>query len=94
MTTPLETFRALVHRGIEQALQLDGVHKHYEGHITLQVDVPGYFAEHRTALWTLQLDCYVLGPGRHYYWHGTSEAEVLRVATRDVQGWIEELHDD
>lgn len=90
----LGRFRDLVHRGVREALALDGHCKHYEGHITLRVDVPNVFATDQSMLYTLQLDCYVLGPGRHYFWHATSEEDVLRVATRDVEGWIAQMRDD
>lgn len=90
----LERFHSLVHRGVEAALRVDGHCKSYEGRIELLVEVPSYHEREALTHWTLTLHCYVLGPGRHYTWHATSEDDLFRVATRDVQGWIEELRDD
>ncbi len=89
-------FQKLVRRGVEEALAQDGHCKHYEGRITLTVEVPPYAEAYTGAHthWTMRLDCYVLGPARHYTWHAVNEDDLFRIATRDVEGWIAELHDD
>lgn len=94
MSEALMQFRKLVHDGIRRALELDGVHKGYEGHIALRVDLPSFFDDKAHTLYSLTLDCYVLGPGRHYVWHAVNERELFEVATRDVTSWIARLSDD
>jgi hypothetical protein len=89
----LGDFYKLVHGGIDRALEMDSYCKGYEGAIRLRIDLPGYFGS-GDPLYTLELDCYVLGPGRHYEWHGVDAALVFRCATADVRKWIAMLEED
>ena len=86
-------FRNLVYTGIATALLLDAHAKGYEGDVRLVVTMPGYFQRLTPVLYTLQLDCYVLGPARHYKWSGTDPEEVFARATADVEGWVTEAAD-
>lgn len=40
--------------------------------------------------WGVKLDCYAIGPSRHYDWWGATLLEAVTRAERDVQGWIAE----
>jgi hypothetical protein len=91
----LDAFRALVHRGVKRALELDGHCKRYEGELFYSIEVPSYFdfaaAPCTHKLW---LHCYVLGPARQYQWSGTTADELFDLATADVERWIAELEEE
>ena len=45
--------------------------------------------------WNIYLYCYLIGPGRHYEWHGATFLEALRKAEKQINEWIrEELERD
>ena len=95
----IEAFRALVFRGVKEALEFDGHHKSYEGRVGIVY--PSYFdatePETEDKPFVVVLDCYVLGPHRHYEWRGATLDWALRLATADVEEWIAEnvaAHDE
>jgi hypothetical protein len=84
----LKEFQQTVFKGIEEALYLDGAHKHYEG--AIRVCLPSYFGGD----YFIELDCYVLGPGRHYEWAGETLSIAIDQALADVKRWIKELDNE
>ena len=38
---------------------------------------------------TIHLDCYLVGPNRHYDWHGKTFEEALDKCEKDITEWIE-----
>lgn len=42
----------------------------------------------------IKLHCYLLGPYRHYSWHGKTFAEALDHAEAQIDVWIREIADD
>lgn len=96
----LERFHALrarVFKEIKKALEEDGHCKHYEG--AFQIHFPNYF-EDRDYLdpqhyvtqedgeWGISLDCYILGPRRHYLWRDKRFAGALEKAEADILSWF------
>lgn len=81
----LDEFQDVVFYGIEKALQLEGSHKSYEG--AIRVCLPSYFGGD----YFVELDCYVLGPSRHYEWAGETLLEAIDKAMSDVKKWVKEL---
>ncbi len=79
--------------GIKLALEVDGYCKSYEG--TFSIIFPNYFQERLESQWIddswcIGLDCYVLGPGRHYTWCGETFEEALEKAEKDILEWVKE----
>lgn len=87
----LLSYRKELFAAIAEALELDGHHKHYEGQIKLSYLIPGYFNDNEPGRFQLEVDCYVLGPERHYRYHGSSPSECVSKAKRDLTEWVEEL---
>lgn len=77
--------RARLFQAIKEALAEDGHCKSYEG--ALWIKFPCYF---EGDLWRIKLDCYVIGPSRHYEWEGQSFEESLTKAETDILWWIKE----
>ena len=86
----LESFIAFVHDGVNRVMALDGGGgKSYEG--TVSISFPSVFEmQNATRQITLNLDCYVLGPARHYSWQASSLQECIDQATSDVDMWVRE----
>jgi hypothetical protein len=80
----LATFAA-----IKRSLATDGHCKSYEG--AFAIALPGYFDEADGSWVELQLNCYVLGPTRHYRWRGGTLGEAVSMAAADLATWISEL---
>lgn len=75
-------------------LALDDHGKSYEG--TFHVVFPHFFhtrAGERGESWLIKLDCYVVGPSRHYKWGGETFAQALDRCEADVRAWIAESAD-
>lgn len=81
----LEKLRAELFEAIAEAIAEDGYCKPYEG--TFGIILPNYH-EQRDPRWTIQLNCYVIGPNRHSYWSGATLAEALSKAEKDIRAWI------
>jgi hypothetical protein len=81
---------------IRQLLARDGHCKHYEG--TFRIQFPSYFATRPDVddpqPWAVFLDCYVIGPHRHYEWWGETFAEALNAAEADIRAWMHEALED
>lgn len=84
----LKEFQEIVFDGVEKSLRIEGGHKSYEGAIA--VHLPPYFGGYHF----IELDCYVLGPRRHYEWTGKNLSEAIDKAMIDVKKWIKELEDE
>jgi len=87
-------FRALreyVFEAIAEELEIDAGCKSYEGRMAIWF--PHYFMENTFAPeqksdnWCVQLNCYVLGPTRHYDWCGATLGEAVDKAEREIRTW-------
>lgn len=85
-----QSLRSELFAAIEHALEQDGHCKSYEGHFRVEASLPNYFEEKdgTPGLWSLILNCYLIGPHRHYEWVGNSFEECLRKAEIDIRAWI------
>lgn len=83
--------RAELFAAIEKALAKDGHCKSYEG--AFSIAWPNYFDDHSTDpydRWAIRLNCYVVGPSRHYEWRGMTFENALEKCESDVRAWIAE----
>lgn len=81
---------------VERELAEDGHCKHYEGTFEVGYSFPNYFErEDATAgSWTIRLDCYVIGPNRHYEWAADTAEGVMDECEADVRDWLRGEHGD
>lgn len=88
----LMTLRAELFAALTLALEEDPHSKSYEGHFRVLHSLPNYYedrrGDHGDWPWRIYLDCYVIGPNRHYIWAGQTFAEALTHAEIDVRAWI------
>lgn len=83
--TRLMALRADLLAAIPAAIEEAGGHcKSYEG--TFTVVMPNAFEHERR--WVVALDCYIIGPSRHYDWHGETLADAVTQAETAVRGWL------
>ena len=87
----LMTLRAELFAAIKKQLARDGHCKSYEGAFAIRL--PNYF-EQDEAAWQITLDCYVIGPSRHYEWNGQTLAEAITRAEAGVRSWIAQEADE
>lgn len=83
--------RQIVMMKIRRALEEDSYCKSYEGSFDIVLSHPTYF-EDKTGtrgvdVYGILLDCYVLGPSRHYEWWGETFEEALSKAEVDIYSW-------
>ena len=95
MANANERFRLVrkkVMKAIEEQLADDPHCKSYEGSFEWAVCYPNYFEDETGDMgathFVLTLHCYVLGPARHYDWHGKTMNEALDKAEKDIHNWI------
>ena len=78
---------------IDEALKED-CGKSYEGSFTINIKYPNYYedenAEKPPAYFYILLDCYIIGPHRHYSWGGKTFDEALDKCEKDINEWLEE----
>jgi hypothetical protein len=79
-----EKLRQDLFDAIDYNISQDGHHKSYEGRLSLVW--PHRFNNE----YCIELDCYVLGSGRHNYWVGDSFDICLDEAEKDIRRWIKE----
>lgn len=93
-----KSLRQQVASYICEYLKDDCGHKSYEGTWELLVSYPSYFeddtATSRPDYYQITLHCYVLGPGRHYDWHGKTWSEALKKCKVDIEQWIKDELDE
>ena len=93
-----ETLRADLFDALARALSRDGHSKSYEG--TFRIQFPGYYEARKVVMeasdepWGIFLDCYVIGPSRHYEWWGATFADVLQKADTNIRAWMQDAHED
>jgi len=84
--------RKKVMDAVKEQLEYDGHCKSYEGAFEVTVCYPNYFEDENAsqgpAYYVITLHCYVLGPHRHYDWHGKTFAEALRKAEDEINSWL------
>jgi hypothetical protein len=54
--------------------------------------MPNYFEQDELEPWQVTLDCYKIGPNRHYYWNGATLADAITKAETAVREWIQEWY--
>lgn len=76
---------------IDKSLKEDGHCKSYEGAMRIGARFPDFF-DHKEELpqWIIELDCYVVGPSRHYKWWDSSLSGVISKAEKEIRQWIQD----
>lgn len=69
-------------------------HKSYEGEFEVSYLFPSIFDAESPINVCIQLDCYVLGPYRHYKWDGENMHETVKKCKDDLEQWIKEALDE
>jgi hypothetical protein len=93
-----EKLRADLFDALAVILSRDGHSKSYEG--TFRIQWPGYFDVRgpedldRDEPWGIFLDCYVIGPSRHYECWGFTFLDALAQAETDIRAWMHEAQED
>lgn len=84
----LMALRSRLFNTIEKELKLDGHCKSYEGGFA--ISFPDYFRDKNNdhESYSLILDLYVIGPGRHYSWVGRTFKDCLDQAEYYLNQWI------
>lgn len=95
----LERFYSLRKRlfeAIGKALKED-CGKSYEGAFFIGQAFPNYYddeeAKEQPFMWYIHLDCYIVGPHRHYDWDGKTLDEVIDKCEKDIFSWLEDPED-
>ena len=88
LETRLQAYRTKLFAAIQRRLEEDGHCMHYEGSVTVKRYCPNYFEREQPDVWEICLDCYVLGPTRHYAYEGATLAEALAKAEADLDSGI------
>lgn len=89
-----EQLRSDLFDAIAVVLSRGGGGKSYEGDFRIQF--PGYRHERDVPEWGagepwgIFLDCYLIGPSRHYDWWGETFTDVLLKAETDIRAWMHE----
>ena len=73
---------------IKKILEEDGYCKSYEG--AMAIGFPNYLQgrDESEDKFSITLDCYVVGPSRHYQWFGKTFEESLSKAENEILSWI------
>lgn len=67
--------------------------KSYDGTFELLFSYPCYFDERDNGkidsfdYVNIKLHCYVIGPYRHYEWHGKTIEEAVNNARKEIESW-------
>ncbi len=80
-------YRARLFELIALQVATDLGHKSYEGTLRIIQHYPNYFEGDKAPTYELALDCYVLGPTRHYSWVGDSLDQCLDQAEAALIAW-------
>lgn len=87
------SLRKRLFNAIDVALRQD-CGKSYEGFMTVTEEYADYYddpkADGRPNRVCIHLDCYIVGPHRHYDWVGKTFAEAFAKCERDIESWIKE----
>ena len=71
--------------------------KSYEGAFFIGQAFPNYYedeeAKEQPFMWYIHLDCYIVGPYRHYDWDGKTLDEALDKCEEDINEWLEETEE-
>lgn len=90
----LTELRKKINYAIGLHLAQDAHCKSYEGAMQITYSFPNYFEDPTGKkphfMVTLALDCYVLGPNRHYTWTSSTLNKVLDVAELTINEWLKE----
>jgi hypothetical protein len=89
----LKRFYALRKRVMDAiAEEIENGCKSYEGAFEWTTCYPNYFEDENGVMnanhFVLTLHCYVLGPARHYDWHGKTMSEALDKAEKEISSFI------
>ena len=61
--------------------------KSYEGEMTVSLAFPSYWDRREKVRWSIRLDCYLLGPARHYVYDGKTLTECMDKLEKDLDEW-------
>ena len=67
-----------------------GPGKSYDGEMSLKVEYPCGYDDDSRPRYVIELDCYLIGPGRHYRWVSHLFDVALYKAEKDIDAWIAE----
>lgn len=78
---------------IQQIVEGDCQCKSYEGAFEIGVEYKDFFEDldgidRKPSGYWIRLNCYVIGPGRHYTWYGDTFSEALSKCKKEVERWI------
>ncbi len=67
--------------------------KSYEGEFYITMCYPNYYDDDNCLIekpchWVIHLDCYIVGPHRHYDWTGKTLKEALDKCDNDISSWL------
>lgn len=65
-------------------------HKSYEGTFELTFYFPCIFEEDKEPEVRIHLDCYLVGPCRHYDWTGKTMKEAIQKCRNDLEELVKE----
>ena len=85
--------RTKLHDALKDA-SLHDPGKMYEGEIELTFQFTGiYDNEDKVEGVTIKAHFYLIGPYRHYEWHGRTFAEAIKKADTDITQWIKDAEE-
>lgn len=96
-TTPtLADLRALLIRGLEADLADGGSPKRYDGRLRAEAFLPSWAEPviDPPPSASVYLDCYAIGPSRHYRWTAPTIEEAIAMAYEDVETWVAAIDDE
>lgn len=92
-----QNLRRRLFDAIKRAIEDDPHHKSYEGAFAISMLFNNMFetsdrecAELGPEEYEIRLDCYVIGPRRHYEWGGYPFESVLDRCETDIDEWIQD----
>lgn len=69
-------------------------HKSYEGTFEVNFWFPNIFEPNISPEVSITLDCYVVGPHRHYRWVGKNIEDAIKLCRADLEEWLKEALED
>lgn len=85
-----EVLRKRLFAYIDEMLERCDHCKHYEGAFYIAEMLPNRFdaRDNDAATWRIHLDCYLVGPHRHYDWDAPTFAKALDACESDLNEWM------
>lgn len=89
-----EAVRGELFDAIRRSLASDGHCKSYEGALYIAHVWPNYFEHSEPPHYRVHLDCYVIGPNRHYDWTAQTMLGAVAAFAADVRQWIKDYESE